>query len=121
MSADEGSVICSFCGEPGSRERALACSLGATICVPCLDRLHELGSGLERTDPHVAPDGITDEELLARLPVILASGRQMTDFAQASVAELRERQVTWTEIGGVLGVSRQAAWERYSKRDAPTG
>jgi hypothetical protein len=34
------------------------------------------------------------------------------EFLQALVDALRAREVSWAEI--VLGVSRQAAWERFS-------
>ena len=30
---------------------------------------------------------------------------------------LRGRGVTWTRIGAALGVSKQAAWERFSGED----
>jgi hypothetical protein len=36
--------------------------------------------------------------------------RQLRD----SVAQAREQGVSWEQIGKALGVSRQAAWERFS-------
>ena len=33
---------------------------------------------------------------------------------QAQVDTLRKREVSWAEIGKALGISRQAAWERFS-------
>lgn len=36
----------------------------------------------------------------------------------ASVAAAREVNITWAEIGRVLGVTRQAAQERFSKPPA---
>ena len=33
---------------------------------------------------------------------------------QAQIDTLRKRGVSWSEIGDALGVSRQAAWERFS-------
>jgi hypothetical protein len=33
------------------------------------------------------------------------------------VEVLRGRGITWTRIGEVLGVSKQAAWERFSGED----
>lgn len=33
------------------------------------------------------------------------------------VAAAREMGVSWRSIGSVLGVSKQAAWERYGKND----
>jgi hypothetical protein len=32
-------------------------------------------------------------------------------------AVLRERGISWTRIGEALGVSKQAAWERFSGED----
>ena len=32
----------------------------------------------------------------------------------AHVAVLRERNVSWARIGAALGVSKQAAWERFA-------
>jgi hypothetical protein len=41
--------------------------------------------------------------------------------AESAVAEhvrvLRERNVSWTRIGAALGISKQAAWERFSRED----
>lgn len=34
------------------------------------------------------------------------------------VAAAREHGVPWSSIGDVLGVSKQAAWERYGRTDA---
>jgi hypothetical protein len=33
------------------------------------------------------------------------------------VSTLRARGVSWTRIGTALGVSKQAAWERFSGED----
>jgi predicted transcriptional regulator len=33
------------------------------------------------------------------------------------VATLRERGISWTRVGEALGVSKQAAWERFSGED----
>jgi hypothetical protein len=33
------------------------------------------------------------------------------------VGMLRDRGVSWTRIGEALGVSKQAAWERFSGED----
>jgi ATP-dependent Clp protease ATP-binding subunit ClpX len=40
--------------------------------------------------------------------------RQGNSVLQAQVDTLRKREVSWAEIGEALGISRQAAWERFS-------
>jgi len=54
------------------------------------------------------------------LPRILASAEQNADFAQEWVDMLRERGVSWAEIGRSLAVSRQAVWARFSKKSTDT-
>jgi hypothetical protein len=50
--------------------------------------------------------------------VMLAYGRaRVDDKMDEVVAVCRERGKTWTQIGQALGVSKQAAWERYSGED----
>ena len=36
---------------------------------------------------------------------------------QAMIEELRQRKVSWEAIGKALGISRQAAWERFRSRE----
>ena len=53
--------------------------------------------------------------------MIMASAEQNTAFAHEWVDLLRERNISWAEIGRSLGVSRQAAWERFSRRSGDNG
>ena len=64
---------------------------------------------------------MSDAEVLATLPRILASAEQNASFAQEWVDLLRGRGVSWAEIGRVLGVSRQAAWERFARKSGDNG
>ena len=66
----------------------------------------------ERTRP--VWDDMTDAELLEKLPLILASAAQNDRFASDWVGLIRQREISWAHIGQVLGVSRQAAWQRFS-------
>lgn len=113
--------ICSFCGMPGGpgTDVPLIGGLGAQVCSTCIDEFHAIVHDEERTRAvrRTMPwERMSDPELLATLPQILASADQNSAFAQEWVDLLRERRISWAEIGRVLGVSRQAAWERFAKK-----
>jgi hypothetical protein len=57
---------------------------------------------------------LSDQQLLAALKPAEASLDAVRSVLQAQVDALRSRGISWSEIGDVLGVSRQAAWERFS-------
>ena len=118
--------ICSFCGEPGGpgTDLALIGGLGAQVCARCIDDFHatlhddELMAAARGTLPW---ESMTDAEMLATLPMILGSAEQNTAFAHEWVDLLRTRRVSWAEIGRALGVSRQAAWERFARKTGDKG
>jgi ATP-dependent Clp protease ATP-binding subunit ClpX len=113
-------MICSFCGDTGGpgTDLPLVGGLGAQICTGCVDDFHAVIHDEARVaSAKVMPwESMSDAELLATLPRILASAEQNAAFAQEWVGLLRTRNVSWAEIGRVLGVSRQAAWERFAKK-----
>lgn len=113
--------ICSFCGERGGpgTDLRLVGGLGAQVCERCVDDFHALlhdKPAWESVTGQMPWDRMTDAELLATLPMILASAEQNTGFAHEWVDMLRTRNISWAEIGRVLGVSRQAAWERFARK-----
>ncbi|PKH38293.1 hypothetical protein SAMN05192575_10564 [Nocardioides alpinus] len=113
--------LCSFCGTSGGpgTDVDLVGGLGAQICTSCIDEFHAIVHDEERTSSvrRTMPwDRMSTTELVATLPQILASAEQNVAFAQEWVDMLRERNISWAEIGRVLGVSRQAAWERFAKK-----
>jgi hypothetical protein len=57
---------------------------------------------------------LTDDELLAALPATAEAVDRAADGVRDHVEMLRRRGVSWEKIAAVLGVSRQAAWERFS-------
>lgn len=121
MSITREGRICSFCAAPGGpgTDVPLIGGLGAQICLTCLDTFHELVHDEQQIAAArgVMPwDRMSDAEVLATLPRILASAEQNTSFAQEWVDMLHDRGITWAEIGRVLGVTRQAAWERFAKK-----
>ena len=113
--------ICSFCGTSGGpgTDVTLVGGLGAQVCVSCVDEFHAMVHDEQRVvsvRDTMPWDRMSSPELLATLPRILASAEQNVAFAREWVEMLRERSISWAEIGRVLGVSRQAAWERFAKK-----
>lgn len=118
MVAREGR-ICSFCGAPGGPGLQLIGGLGAQVCVTCIDDFHDIAHDPVKTAAAKGSfpwDTMSDTEVLATLPRIMASAEQNTAFAHEWVDLLRERNISWAEIGRTLGVSRQAAWERFARK-----
>lgn len=120
MSISREGRICSFCGTPGGpgTDLLLLGGLGAQVCATCIDDFHSIVHDRDKVaEAKVFPwDTMTDAEVLATLPLILASAEQNAAFAREWVDLLRERGISWAEIGNTLGVSRQAAWERFSRK-----
>ncbi|HSC29775.1 MAG TPA: ClpX C4-type zinc finger protein [Vicinamibacterales bacterium] len=82
------------------------------ICDACVGVCNRI---LEATPQAFAGwDGMTDTQLLGSLAPANASLEGVRAVLQAQVDALRERGVSWADIGKALGISRQAAWERFS-------
>ena len=65
-------------------------------------------------------EAMPDSDMLARLPLIATSARQVDRYLRMWVGRIRERHISYAEIGKALGVSRQAAWERFSRSVDPS-
>lgn len=60
-----------------------------------------------------APSGPPEEVLKA-----VTAAREYLDRAERhAVRELRLRRFSWAEIGRLLGVSRQAVWQRFGAKE----
>jgi hypothetical protein len=67
--------------------------------------------------PRNASSAVNDIDPLVML-VMLAYGRaRVEDKISEVVSVCRENSKSWTQIGQILGVSKQAAWERFSGED----
>ena len=55
-----------------------------------------------------------DDEPLRVLGGITEGLKHIDQTVRFYVAEARKKGHTWEEIGSALGVTRQAAWEKYS-------
>jgi hypothetical protein len=104
---------CSFCGKAETEvARLLAGGAGKHICGACVAVCNTI---LEATpSPFQGWESLSDEQLLTAIKASEASVAALRSLQQAQVDALRKRDVSWAEIGKALGVSRQAAWERFS-------
>ena len=109
----EVALRCSFCRRDRRAAGKLVAGPGVHICEACV----ALSSRVLTGKPTAAFAGwktLSDEEFLATVPAAAAA----VDAADAQLREhvslLRKRRVSWQRIALALGISRQAAWERFS-------
>jgi ClpX C4-type zinc finger protein len=108
-----GTVYCSFCRKDKAAVSKLIAGPGVYICDECVGLCNMILA--ESTTPEFgAWDEAPDDELLAGLARIQAVVSQVDAAVHDHVDALRARGISWTRIGEALGVSRQAAWERFS-------
>ena len=110
-------LSCSFCTKDKDSVAKLVAGPGVYICNECIDLCNEI------LDMEPMPQMIhvwheqSDDELLASLARVQAAAPQLDAAMHDYVGLLRSRGVSWTRIGAALGVSKQAAWERFSGED----
>ena len=110
--------MCSFCGKEWSEDNPFAGGYGAQICRECIARYDfMLNDPAERARTNRPVwDEMSVDELLETLPNIVRTANQVDQFLHEWVEMLHERGASWQRIGLTLGVSRQAAWERFHSR-----
>ena len=106
---------CSFCGKSQHKVKALIAGPGTFICDECVGLCEKILAGGPYPD-HAGfkPLERPTDELIELLPSVNFATDSARNFLQALVDALREREVSWAVIAEQLGVSRQAAWERFS-------
>jgi ATP-dependent protease Clp ATPase subunit len=97
---------CSFCGKSEKQVSRLIAGTYAHICDGCVVSCNAVLAAS-------TPAHIGDDPILASLSACDAAVDAARDHLRRRVDQLRERQVSWDLIGKALGVSRQAAWERF--------
>jgi ATP-dependent protease Clp ATPase subunit len=100
------SLTCMFCGKSEKQVSRLLAGAHGHICDDCVGSCVTILAA----SPPVPLDG---DSVLASLPACDAAVDAARAVLQRRVDELRTRQVSWEQIGKALGVSRQAAWERF--------
>jgi hypothetical protein len=106
-------LACSFCGKSDREVAKLVAGPGVHICDACIGLCNDVLAGLKRPQlDDWAALGV--EELLRALPASAAQVEARRSVLQTQIDLLRKRDVSWAAIGAALGISRQAAWERFS-------
>ena len=109
-------LSCSFCTKDKDSVAKLVAGPGVYICNECIDLCNEILGMEPMPQLHVWHEQ-SDDELLASLARVQAAAPQLDAAMHDYVGLLRSRGVSWTRIGAALGVSKQAAWERFSGED----
>lgn len=110
-------IHCSFCGKSQVDVEMIVAGPGVTICNQCVDiavKVMDENRGKPISPQSMFQDYRPTDQLLQSLKLhdqgFESVGRAMQDIVDI----LREREVSWAQIGEALGVSRQAAWKRFA-------
>ena len=106
-------LCCTFCLKPRKEVKQLIAGPGVYICDACVGLCSQLLTG-KTTAAFGSWDSLTDDEFLATVPAAAAAVGAAEERLKDHVTLLRRRGFSWNRIASVLGVSRQAAWERFS-------
>ncbi|MGE0493111.1 MAG: ClpX C4-type zinc finger protein [Vulcanimicrobiota bacterium] len=106
-------MACSFCGhDEKTVAKLIAGPPGIFICGGCVGLCQQVLRG-DATPDFSRLDQLSELELLASLKATQDCVAAVEGMLAERVAQLRLRGVAWQEIGQALGISRQAAWERF--------
>ena len=109
--------MCSFCLRSATEVNKLISGPGIYICDECVEKCAGI---LTRPAPEDGPlevtvwEGLSEEDMLNKLPRISAVADQVEHSMNEWVAELRRRGVTWAKVGKALQMTRQSAWTRFA-------
>jgi hypothetical protein len=113
-------LCCSFCGKTQHVVKKLIAGPAVFICNECVALCTKIIDETPDADPAAAPpkiewpDNVPTENLLSLLKSQEKTFEEVAERLQNSINILRKREVSWQQIGDALGISRQAAWERFS-------
>jgi hypothetical protein len=109
-------LFCSFCFKDKDSVGKLVAGHGVYICNECVALCGQIIAGQPAGDFGAWYEK-PDDELLAMLARIQTVVTQVDAAVHDYVETLRGKGISWTRIGEALGVSKQAAWERFSGED----
>lgn len=112
---------CSFCGKTQHAVKKLIAGPAVFICDECVAECNKWidappDSQRKKTQTHSIQDleSFSNERLLRWLTTEATLHEHTATGLQNTVDILRRREVSWAVIGEALGISRQAAWDRFS-------
>jgi ATP-dependent Clp protease ATP-binding subunit ClpX len=108
-------LCCSFCFKSRDKVAKLIAGPAVHICDACIGLCQRLLTG-KTTAAFASWDSLSDEEFLATVPAAADAVHAAEDTLRDHVDMLRKRGISWDRIAGELGVTRQAAWERFSTK-----
>ena len=116
---------CSFCAKNQHQVKKLVAGPGIYVCDECVALCQKFIDGGSSSDKKDGPwnpiDYFKTLENAALTSGIAGAERVRGDIVsqqQLIVDILRDRNVSWSDIGEALGVSRQAVWRRFGASDA---
>jgi len=119
VAEDQARASCSFCLKPSNTVGKLVCGPGVYICNECVALCSEVIG-----NPPALPPTLTSWEetldldgILGSLPRMAAAGTQVERNLSHFVQRARALGATWAMIGDSLGMTRQSAWERFSREE----
>jgi len=107
-------LYCTFCGKSQFEVRKLIAGPTVFICDECVALCVKICEDDNVPTEIGNPRLIPTETLLLLLKYAAARDEQLRIALQDMVDVLRKRGLSWAVVGKALGVSRQAAWDRFS-------
>jgi hypothetical protein len=106
-------LSCSFCLKSRDKVAKLVAGPGVHICDACVALCHRVLTG-KATAAFASWESLSDDELLEFVPATAAAVDSADGTLRDHVRMLRRRGISWSRIAATLGVTRQAAWERFA-------
>ena len=104
---------CSFCGLGDDVVTKLLAGPRVYICGDCVGTCNDILDA-DVSTPLAQLSELSAHQILSTLKPMQKTVESRAQALGERVDELRQREVSWALIGKALGVSRQAAWERFS-------
>ena len=106
---------CSFCGKRETEVQRLFAGPGVYICDSCVEFCSSISSGEFDLSHAKPPSTAPDDDVLAWLPGVAQTIRNVEKDLQAKIEMLRMRGVGWGVIASALGLDEADAQALFSQ------